>query len=269
MIFDLQGSTSPLKMGRFASTLRKFHRTQASIFGFQINGCQVSGISEVGKIPRTESSILAKGKPFYNSKHFSLSKKLFLLDFGRTNHEVLVRHDKFWVQQESNLWAADKHSRRETPYVFSNTIQILVDFPGSYQLYHIICIYIYSNGHPKKSHPTMALRGNFAISFSARLNLDASVDGEKEPIPPAVRGSTWERTRGSQLESYLLKSRTEKNFLLDGNPPANTWIFWWLCVKKLCRNSPKKTHQKAEFLHIWKIQVWASTVFLMEAELCW
>ena len=104
------------------------------------NGCQVSGISEVGKIPRRESSILAKGKPFYNSKHFSLSKKLFLLDFGRTNHEVLVRHDKFWVQQESNLWAADKHSRQETPYVF---FQYHPNFGGFPRQLPAISYYIY------------------------------------------------------------------------------------------------------------------------------
>lgn len=188
MIFDLQGSTLPLKMGRFASKLRKFHRTQASIFGFKKSGCQVSGISEDGKNPRKESSILAKGKPFYNSKHFSLSKKLFLLDFGRTNHEVLVRHDKFWVQQESSLWAVDKHSHLKNPYIFfseKNTIQNFGGFPR--QLYHI-------NGESSQKVIQLWRCGDFAISFSARLNLDASVDGEKEPIPPAVRGSTWERT---------------------------------------------------------------------------
>ena len=188
IIFDLQGSTCPWKWAVLPANSENFIEPKHQFSGLKKVGCQVSGISEDGKNPRKESSILAKGKPFYNSKHFSLSKKLFLLDFGRTNHEVLVRHDKFWVQQESSLWAVDKHSHLKNPYVFfseKNTIQNFGGFPR--QLYHI-------NGESSQKVIQLWRCGDFAISFSARLNLDASVDGEKEPIPPAVRGSTWERT---------------------------------------------------------------------------
>lgn len=54
------------------------------------------------------------------------------------------------------------------------------------------------------------------VVISPRLNLDASVDGEKEPIPPAVRGSTGERTRGTTRKLPVEVFRT-LNFLLDGN----------------------------------------------------
>ena len=87
-----------------------------------------------------KAQFLRKASRFIIPSIFPWARSCFCWIFGRTNHEVLVRHDKFWVQQESNLWAADKHSRQETPYVF---FQYHPNFGGFPRQLPAISYYIY------------------------------------------------------------------------------------------------------------------------------
>ena len=48
----------------------------------------------------------------------------------------------------------------------------------------------------------------------------------------------------------------------------HTWIFL-LCVIKFVPKITKKTYQKAEFLHIWKIQVYLGVIFSGLKEVLW
>ena len=73
-------------------------------------------------------------------------------------------------------------------------------------------------------------------------------------ITQPTRGPEWTRRsfvfQTPPLTSPIISLKDKKVTTLA----MNTWIFQ-LC--KICACSPKKTYQKAETLHIWKIQVFS------------